>query len=713
MITIGDREFRNLEEQVKRNQDDIKYILEEEGVLNQFGIKVVGQVDTQGELPDASTYQGDYGDAYAVGTQPPYELYIYTREFSGETGPQWFNIGEFPSPSTVPGPTGAVGPTGPAGTRGSKWESGPTVPSSIIGYNLGDQYLATNAGDVYEVKAGGWVNTGNIRGPQGIQGIQGPAGATGATGQMGPTGPQGPVGPSFTIMGVLANENLLPDPATVPDNYAYVVGNDADGYDLYVQVVGESEWFNAGKVESVVGPTGPTGAVGPIGPVGPTGAQGIQGPTGVQGPPNVEAFTDATYNNETKTVTFFRESGGQIALQFALTEGASVGNSIHYFNVATSDWVTSTVSEGTYSYTKTAAQGGWLATNNLQVQLDTSTADGMQNMGFSYFITDDGDVTVYSNTNTVAIRVLVNDGYLVGQKGDQGEPGPTGAQGPTGPTGATGATGPVGAPGPVGPTGPAGGTTQVTCNGDDVAELDLTDITFRPRYECSQDTTTTINSQAGAEQSVAFNNMVVTGTNINGSWIKPHEYSLLEIPLGNSDDIELAAVQQPNGEGQYLTFNLTESAKGTLVGPTGPAGPAGPMGPTGPAGGGGSNIVFVKSVNSNSGSITQLAVPGEIFNKTELRGTFNFYIYDPSNLDVPALTISYPYDSTYEIGDVDNISYLYTDESGTNYRLTINPDNTTGYLKWFNVTWIGNEPSSLTNATAYNIVTTFTGEVIT
>lgn len=556
MITIGDREFRNLEEQVRRNQEDIKYILEEEGVLNQFGIKVVGQVDTQGELPDASTYQGDYGDAYAVGTQPPYELYIYTREFSGETGPQWFNIGEFPAPSTVPGPTGAVGPTGPAGTRGTKWESGPTVPSSIIGYNLGDQYLATSAGDVYEVRSGGWVNTGNIRGPQGIQGVQGPQGPTGATGAQGPKGEQGPVGPAFTIMGVLANENLLPDPASVPDNYAYIVGNDADGYDLYVQVVGESEWVNAGKVESVVGPTGPTGAVGPIGPTGPTGPTGARGPTGVQGPPNVEAFTDATYNNETKTVTFFRESGGQIALQFALTEGASVGNSIHYFNVATSDWVTSTVSEGTYSYTKTAAQGGWLATNNLQVQLDTSTADGMQNMGFSYFISEDGDVTVYSNTNTMGIRVLVNDGYLIGQKGDQGEPGPTGAQGPTGPTGATGATGPVGAPGP---TGPAGAGTKMVCDGEPVAELDLTNITFQQRLESDVNTVTNINN----ENSITFTNMFISGTNVNGGWIKSPR-TILEIPIGNSNDIQVQATPQTSGSGSYLSFVLSDNYKNAV-----------------------------------------------------------------------------------------------------------------------------------------------------
>ena len=46
MITIDGKEYRNLEEQVRKNQADILYMLEEEGTLNQFGIKVVGQVDT-------------------------------------------------------------------------------------------------------------------------------------------------------------------------------------------------------------------------------------------------------------------------------------------------------------------------------------------------------------------------------------------------------------------------------------------------------------------------------------------------------------------------------------------------------------------------------------------------------------------------------------------------------------------------------------------
>lgn len=114
MLTIGNEELRNLEEQVEKNKDDILFILEQEGVLNQFGIKVVGQIDTAASLPAPAIYAGDYGDAYAVGTETPYDLYIWTRANGTHPSDYWFNIGKFP----VPGPAGKDGATGPQGPRG-------------------------------------------------------------------------------------------------------------------------------------------------------------------------------------------------------------------------------------------------------------------------------------------------------------------------------------------------------------------------------------------------------------------------------------------------------------------------------------------------------------------------------------------------------------------------------------------------------------------
>ena len=114
MITIDGVQYRNLEEQVKKNKDDILYILEEEGVLNEFGIKIVGQITSTSQLPDPETYRGEFGDAYAVGTQTPYTLYIFTRANGSHVTDYWFNIGEFPLAGPA-GPTGAIGPEGPIG----------------------------------------------------------------------------------------------------------------------------------------------------------------------------------------------------------------------------------------------------------------------------------------------------------------------------------------------------------------------------------------------------------------------------------------------------------------------------------------------------------------------------------------------------------------------------------------------------------------------
>lgn len=237
MLTIGNEELRNLEEQVEKNKDDILFILEQEGVLNQFGIKVVGQIDTAASLPAPAIYAGDYGDAYAVGTVPPYDLYIWTRANGTHPSDYWFNIGKFP----VPGPAGKDGAQGPQGERGL---TGPQGIQGIPGKN------------------GAQGNPG-AQGPQGIQGIQGPM------------GPQGPAGQSFQIAGIIANTSLLPTPTESIRNQAYLVGA-ASPYELYV-ITGNGDlyWSNAGQITGVQGPQGIPG------PQGPAGANGVNGLNGV------------------------------------------------------------------------------------------------------------------------------------------------------------------------------------------------------------------------------------------------------------------------------------------------------------------------------------------------------------------------------------------------------------------------------------------------
>ena len=75
---------------------------ENEYQWNLLGIRVVGHIDAL-PIPEG-TYE--YGDAYMVGTETPYDMYIYTRpDGAVHTEGYWFPIGKFP----MPGPTGKDG----------------------------------------------------------------------------------------------------------------------------------------------------------------------------------------------------------------------------------------------------------------------------------------------------------------------------------------------------------------------------------------------------------------------------------------------------------------------------------------------------------------------------------------------------------------------------------------------------------------------------
>ena len=75
---------------------------ENEYQWNLLGIKVVGHIDAL-PIPEG-TYE--YGDAYMVGTETPYDMYIYTRpDGAVHTEGYWFPVGKFP----MPGPQGPKG----------------------------------------------------------------------------------------------------------------------------------------------------------------------------------------------------------------------------------------------------------------------------------------------------------------------------------------------------------------------------------------------------------------------------------------------------------------------------------------------------------------------------------------------------------------------------------------------------------------------------
>ena len=175
MLKFGNKEFRNLQEQVYKNMVDIQDVMQGATVLADFGIKVIGQVDEAADLPDPAEYEGEYGDAYMVGTEAPYDFYIFTRAFEGQEEPSWFNLGIFPQP----------GPQGPQGEAGT-----PVFPEIAVAASATTLAAGSNA-KATVVSTGSDSNplfTFTFEIPQGAQGIQGLTGPQGAIGPMGPRG---------------------------------------------------------------------------------------------------------------------------------------------------------------------------------------------------------------------------------------------------------------------------------------------------------------------------------------------------------------------------------------------------------------------------------------------------------------------------------------------------------------------------------------------
>ena len=97
MIKDG-KVYRNLESQVAY----LTEYLEGNAIAAELGIKVVGEAESVSDIPEG---EYDYGDAYMIGTEAPYYMYIWTRANGTHPEDYWFNVGQFP----MPGPQGEPG----------------------------------------------------------------------------------------------------------------------------------------------------------------------------------------------------------------------------------------------------------------------------------------------------------------------------------------------------------------------------------------------------------------------------------------------------------------------------------------------------------------------------------------------------------------------------------------------------------------------------
>lgn len=97
-MIIDGKVYRNLEGQVAY----LTEYLNANAVAAELGIKVLGQYDDVSEIPEG---EYNYGDAFMIGTEVPYTMYIWSRAGGNHPEDYWFNVGRFP----MPGPQGETG----------------------------------------------------------------------------------------------------------------------------------------------------------------------------------------------------------------------------------------------------------------------------------------------------------------------------------------------------------------------------------------------------------------------------------------------------------------------------------------------------------------------------------------------------------------------------------------------------------------------------
>lgn len=238
--------------QIEKNRQDIEAIINDAVAFNYIGMKVVGQVNTADELPKKADYEVwpfNYGDAFAVGTTDPYNYYLWTRAFGAHLSDHWFNIGIFPSPSTVPGPKGDTGETGPA-------------PNLTIG-----TVTSTLSQPQVTIEGTSPNYTLNFKLQKGDKGDPGTNGRNGVDGKNGKDGTNAII---YTVKGAVDTVSQLPVATSVSTDTAYLVKDGSLLYGIMVQN-GTNIWYNYGSTK--VGPRGPAG-------VGTTDLTQVQFPEG-------------------------------------------------------------------------------------------------------------------------------------------------------------------------------------------------------------------------------------------------------------------------------------------------------------------------------------------------------------------------------------------------------------------------------------------------
>lgn len=336
------------------------------------GLTVLSYYASKAALDAAQKATAAAGDAYGVGTEEPYDIYIFdgiTGEFinngplqgaKGETGPE--------GPQGIQGPKGDPGKDGAKGADGLPGKDGADGAPGKDGTNGRDGVTFTPA-----MSAAGdlsWSNDGGLANPETVN-LKGPKGDTGAKGDPGEKGEPGEKG--------------------------------ADGAPGKDGAKGDKGDTGA---QGPQGPKGDTGLQGPIGPQGPKGDTGLQGPIGPQGPKGDKGDTGPAGPVNVPTTTSLIKGDGSGGLAAATAD-------VDYALRPTTRKVTLTAS-GWNSSTKqqTVTCSGVLsdATKQLLIPTPVNTAAGNPYDEASIQMVAQGanSVTFYAETvPTVGIDVYV------------------------------------------------------------------------------------------------------------------------------------------------------------------------------------------------------------------------------------------------------------------------------------------------------------------
>lgn len=140
MLNFGNKEFRNLEEQVGKNQEDIKQL--------QSGIKIDRWLSQLSDLADYMS-QENVGKYYLVYIENHLQDELYTITLRKNGGLVAVNLGKYPAKGDQGpvGPTGANGATGPQGERGPRGFKGDDGAKGATGAGVDTLTEVKIAGD--------------------------------------------------------------------------------------------------------------------------------------------------------------------------------------------------------------------------------------------------------------------------------------------------------------------------------------------------------------------------------------------------------------------------------------------------------------------------------------------------------------------------------------------------------------------------------------